>query len=62
MFPLDDNLSGPRNITFINGIVISVRIDRVIVNGYGDPIVLIDDQNICYNWSTIMKVEKNVWM
>ena len=62
MFPLDDNLSGPRNITFINGIVISVRIDRVIVNGYGDPIVLIDDQNICYNWSTIMKVVKNVWM
>lgn len=62
MFPLDDNLLGPRNITFLNGDVIATKIDRVIVNGQGDPILLIDFRGVCYNWSTIMKVVKNVWM
>lgn len=62
MHPLDDNLLGPRNITFINGDVISKRIERVIVNCDGDPIMLIDDKDVCYNWSTIMKVVKNLWM
>lgn len=61
-FPLDDNLLGPRNITFINGLIVSTRIEHVIVNVYGDPIMLIDDQNVSYNWSTIMKVVKNLWM
>ena len=62
MFPLDDNLLGSRNITFITGLVVSTRIERIIVNGNGDPIMLIDDQNVCHNWSTIMRVVKNLWM
>lgn len=49
----------PKLITFVNGSFLIVNIKRFIYTTNGVPVVLIDDDDISFNWSNISSM-KNI--